>query len=641
MTSSTALSPLTLPGSDAGPWLSARTAEALQRARECLDALKAEPRSTHEVLRLWNELEVALGGVGAIAETFTELHTDPEARTQGETSLQQVDQLLTEISLDAELYAVFQNAQPQEVDAESSRLLEDVLRDFRRSGVDKDDATRTRLAEISARMVLLGQEFARNIRNDVRSIRVTPDEVEGMPEDWIELHPPVDGLVTVTTDYPDAIPFFTFAKDADARLSLRKAFLNRAWPENDAVLRELLELRREYASLVGYPDWAEYEAEVKMIGHGKKIEQFITSVVDTARESAQRDYHVLLQRAKLDDPDATSVSLADKDFYLELVRKEQFGVDSAEVRKYFQFDRVIDGLINLTEELFGIVFARGQAPVWDEDVRVYEVTLQDPGAAPVPLGRAYLDLHPREGKFAHAAQFTLVDGIDGVQLPEGVLGCNFGRDLLDHDDVVTLFHEFGHLLHHLLAGRGRYARFSGVATEWDFVEAPSQMFEEWAWDPQVLASFAVNESGEPIPAALIEKMRAAKDFGKGFDALTQMFYSAMSYVFHVQEIPDLTATMRELQEKYSLFAYIPGTHMMANFGHLAGYASGYYTYMWSLVIAKDMFSAFSGNLFDKEVAARYRDRVLAPGGTRDAADLVESFLGRPYSLEAFTSWLGS
>jgi thimet oligopeptidase len=211
---------------------------------------------------------------------------------------------------------------------------------------------------------------------------------------------------------------------------------------------------------------------------------------------------------------------------------------------------------------------------------------------------------------------------------------------MEHDHVVTLFHEFGHLVHHVLGGRAEWARFSGVATEWDFVEAPSQMLEEWAWDPQILRSFATNAAGEPIPAELVERMRAADDFGKGLQARTQMFYAAMSYWFHVERPDDLTTRMRELQAKYSPYPWIEGTHMFASFGHLGGYSSAYYTYMWSLVIAKDLFSAFDPeNLFDPEVAGRYRDRVLAPGGSKDAADLVADFLGRPYTFDAYAAWL--
>ena len=215
----------------------------------------------------------------------------------------------------------------------------------------------------------------------------------------------------------------------------------------------------------------------------------------------------------------------------------------------------------------------------------YDVDLTDTDQH---LGRIYLDLHPREGKYKHAAQFDLVRGIAGRQLAEGVLVCNFPRGLMEHSDVTTLFHEFGHLVHHVLAGRGEWVRFSGVATEWDFVEAPSQMLEEWAWDADVLRTFARNAAGEQIPAELVAKMRRADDFGKGYNARTQMFYASMSYWFHVDIPEDLTERTRELQTRYSLFPYVEGTHIQASFGHLEGYGSGYYTYMWSLVIAKDL-----------------------------------------------------
>jgi thimet oligopeptidase len=310
------------------------------------------------------------------------------------------------------------------------------------------------------------------------------------------------------------------------------------------------------------------------------------------------------------------------------------------VRRYFDFAKVRAGLLDVTGRLFGLRYDEVQdAATWHEDVTAYDVRSAEEDGAEL-LGRIYLDLHPRPGKYSHAAQFDLVPGIADRQLAEGVLVCNFSRGLMQHSDVVTLFHEFGHLVHHVLAGRHAWARFSGVSTEWDFVEAPSQMLEEWAWDADVLQTFATDADGQPIPRELVDKMRAADEFGKGFSARVQMFYAAVSYYLHQQVPDDLTAKVQELQGKYDLFAYIPDTHFQASFGHLEGYGSGYYTYMWSLVIAKDMFSAFDrANMFDTAVAHRYRDRILVPGGSRDAADLVTDFLGRPYDFNAFEAWL--
>ena len=229
----------------------------------------------------------------------------------------------------------------------------------------------------------------------------------------------------------------------------------------------------------------------------------------------------------------------------------------------------------------------------------------------------------------------------GEQLPEGALVCNFSTGLMEHDDVVTFFHEFGHLMHHVLGGAQQWQRFSGVATEWDFVEAPSQMLEEWAWDADVLRRFAVDEHGAPIPNELVAQMRAADEFGTGFWVCTQAFYSALSYQLHRGSPNErFDALVERLQQQYSKAEYLHGTHFHASFDHLTGYSSAYYTYLWSLVIAKDLFSAFdTADLLAPAPAARYRDLVLAPGGSRPARTLVENFLGRPYEFAPFQRWL--
>ncbi|CAN5192319.1 M3 family metallopeptidase [soil metagenome] len=630
------LTPLTLPETDWEAWLAARCDGEIAQARELVEQLKNSPGDATRTLAIWNDVNLALSNAFAVASLLSNVHPKETVRSRGEKAEQDAHKLLTEIGLDRDLFDVLAKLDPNELDAGARRVLALSLRDFRRAGVDQDDDVRARIRELAERQTEVAQEFSKNIRDDVRNVSLDPAQLEGVPTDYLASHPPGDdGLVVLTTEYPDYVPYMSFGRDRTARGELLRAFRNRAWPQNDALLRELLELRRELATILGYDGWPSYDAETKMIGKGSAIPEFIEKISEASEKSALRDMEVLLARVQQDHPEVDRVDGTDGLFYSEVLRRESFGVDAQEVRTYFDFGAVREGLLDVTGRLFGVDYVEVDVPTWHAEVTSYDVVRDGQR-----VGRIHLDLHPRTGKYGHAAQFDLVPGIGGRQLAEGVLVCNFSRGLMEHDHVVTLFHEFGHLVHHVLAGGHEWARFSGVSTEWDFVEAPSQMLEEWAWDPDVLGSFAENKDGQPIPRDLVQKMRAANDFGKGLYARTQMFYAATSYWFH-QDVPDdLTATMRGLQERYDLYGYVPGTHFHSAFGHLQGYGSGYYTYMWSLVITKDLFSAFDpDDMFDTEVSYRYRDRVLAAGGSKDAADLVADFLGRPYSFDSFAAWL--
>ncbi len=629
--------PLALPAAHWDDWLCGRVDGLLESARELLARLKdGAERDAAEALELWNDADIALRAAGSVANLLSEVHPDDAVRSLAEQRGRDVERARTDRDLDRGLYDVLEATDPAGLDEQAHRCREHVLRDFRRSGVDRSDDARARLREISERLTVLDQDFSRIIREDVRSIRVRPEQLDGLPDDFVAAHAAdAAGLVTITTDYPDYLAFRAFARDADARRQLTVEFLNRGWPANDPVLHEMLALRAEKATILGYHSWPDYDADVKMIGTAQAIAEFIDRVADAAEPAAQRDKQALVARKRQDDPAGERFDWSDFPYYSELVRRDAFDVDAQEVRRYFDFAAVRRGLLDVTGRLFGLEYRPVDVPCWHEDVAGYDVFLE--GAQ---VGRIYLDLHPREGKFKHAAQFDLVGGITGRQLPEGVLVCNLPRGLMEHRDVVTLFHEFGHLVHHILGGRQRWARFSGVATEWDFVEAPSQMLEEWAWDADILRTFAADADGVPIPGELVTRMRAAKDFGKGMFVRSQLFYTAVSFVLHGDRPADHTLAVRELQQRYDLIDYVDGTHFQASFGHLSGYTSAYYTYMWSLVIAKDLFSAFDpADLFAAEVAHRYRDRVLAAGGSKDAAQLVRDFLGRDFGFDAFAAWL--
>jgi thimet oligopeptidase len=299
----------------------------------------------------------------------------------------------------------------------------------------------------------------------------------------------------------------------------------------------------------------------------------------------------------------------------------------------------------VTGTLFGVSFRAVEgAPVWHDSVECYEM-LEDEKL----VGRFYLDMHPRPGKYNHAAEFGIRTGVSGRQIPEAALVCNFPGSingdpgLMSHDDVVTFFHEFGHLIHFLVAGRHEWVGIGGISTEQDFVEAPSQMLEEWAWDAGTLATFARHyETGEPIPPDLVKQMKRASEFGKGLTVRRQMVYAKLSLSIYDRDPAevDTDVLMRSLTKQYQPFPFVEDTHFQTAFGHLDGYSAIYYTYMWSLVIAKDLFSKFDKtHMLAPGVAKQYRETVLAPGGSRPAALLVEDFLCRPSNFAAWQAWL--
>jgi thimet oligopeptidase len=626
-------------------------ARARERIADLHRVAAGKAADTFAALTAYDDAMAALGDAAARASVCRNAHPEQAMRDAADQCEQEVDALATELSLDRKIYDALAALAIDGADAATKYLHHKSLRDLRRSGVDKDDATRTRVKMLREELLKIGQEFGKNIKDDVRTLELDASELDGLPDDFKAAHKPnAAGKITITTDNTDYIPFVTYAKSAAAREKLWRLYRLRGHPKNLDVLSRMLEKRHELAKLLGYASWAAYATEDKMIGSAEKAGEFIARIAAASEKRAQRDYQQLLARKRKDAPGAARVDGWDSAFYQERVMAEEYGFDSQAIRPYFEYERVKAGILDITARMFGIEYRRiSDAPVWHPDVEAYDVV--EGGAV---VGRIYLDMHPRDGKYKHYAQFTLASGVAGKRLPEGVLMCNFPRPtnqsdgggdpaLMEHGSVRTFFHEFGHLLHHVLGGRTRWAAQSGVATEWDFVEAPSQMLEEWIWDLPTLQTFARHhKTNEPLPAELLARARAADEYGKGLWVRQQMFYAATSLEFHARDPRglDTTRLMAELQDRYTPFSYVEGTYFHESFGHLDGYSAIYYTYMWSLVIAKDLFSVFKKEgLLNPAPAQRYRRTVLEPGGSKPAAALVRDFLGRDYDFAAYQQWL--
>ena len=571
-----------------------------------------------------------------------QVHPAKAFRDAAQTCEQEGSQSLTDISLDKDMYNVLASLDGSKLDSAGSYFLRTTLRDYHRAGVDRDDATRAKIRQLSDELVKIGQEFDQNIPADVRKLQLDPSQLDGMPEDFKKAHKPdASGKVTLKTDNTDYIPFREYATNDAAQKEFYELYTQRAYPKNLEVLSRLLQKRYELANVLGYSDWAAYITEDKMVATKQNAADFIEKITAAAQTRSQQDYDQLLAYRRQKEPSATTVDIWNYHRFLHEATIQKYGYDSQSVRPYFEYSRVMQGILDLTSRMYGITYKRvTSAQVWHPDVAVYDVF--DHGKL---LGRIYFDMFPRENKYKHYATFNLATGKEGFRLPEYVLVCNFpqatdGPGLMERDDVITFFHEYGHLLHGIFRGNTMWATGD---LENDFIEAPSQMFEEWAKDPTVLQTFAHNyKTNEPIPTELAKKAEAADEFGRALGVRMQMFYASISLDYYNRDPQglDTTKLLAELQERYTPFKYVSNIHMQLAFDHLNGYSAAYYTYMWSLVIAKDMFTEFKQDgLTNPAVAKKYRDTVLGASGTMPAAEMVSDFLGRPYSFKAYADWL--
>jgi oligopeptidase A len=600
---------------------------------------------------------IELAGAAAVAGYGTSafmnyVHPDPTVRDAARLAEEQIAKWNVSLPFREDLYRAVRafagTPEAASIEGEQKRLLEFWLRDFRRAGQELAPADKAELERLRGRLVELEVAFARNINEDQAGLEVTREGLAGLPDEYIErLEPGTEaGTYKVSIKGPDLVPFLAQARDR----SLREDLFRRNWssaPANRPLLEEALELRRRIAALFGMPTWAHYALEVKMAGSPERVEAFYDEIVPPLRAAAQREVARLAELAAADGV-VGPMQPWDWAYYDNRQSRQEHGVDQNLVSEYFPLEASLEGLLALTAEVFGLEYRRvPDARAWHPDVRLYEIRDRASGAL---LAHFYTDLHPRPDKFYHAAAFPLAMGhrrADGsYATPVTAIVANFtppGPDrpsLLrhgPHGEMETLFHEFGHVLHMSLT-TAEFARFSGAEVERDFVEAPSQIMEHWVWEPSVLARFARHyDSGEPIPADLVQGMVASRYLNVGLRGAVQVSYGAEDMTMHASPGPvDIEAAMRDAWSVTSL-PYPEGTFSVASFGHLmGGYDAGYYGYLWAEVIGDDLWGRFAAEgITSPEVGAAYRKAILETGGTRSGDELVASFLGRPASVETY------
>lgn len=553
-----------------------------------------------------------------------------------------------------DLYAALKAyaARGERLDAEDARLLERQLRDFRRAGLELTKEKRAEVLALRKELVALEAKFTRNINESRDAAYFEPSRLRGLPQDFIDRLEESGGRKRVTLDYPDYFPFMDNARDAAARRELEAKFNNRAYPENLPILAEVLEKRRRAARLLGYPTHAHFVLETRMAKDPATVRAFLARLVKRLKPLGREELETLvaLKRAFEGRSSDGRINAWDWRFYDNQLRKAKYAVDSQKVREYFPADLVAEQMLAVYQKLLGLRFRLVEdAAAWHPDARLYEIS---DAAGGKTIAWFYMDLFPREGKYKHAAAFSLISGRElpglGYQRPVSAMVANFDKptpsrpSLLTHDEVETFFHEFGHIMHQTLT-RARHARFSGTATARDFVEAPSQMLENWVWDAEVLKSLSghYKDRSKKLPRELLDSMLAAKHADAGLIHLRQLLFGSVDFLYHTDAPGDTTSAYARLMREIALIPMSPGTHPEAGFGHLMGYDAGYYGYLWSKVYAEDMASEFRKEGFlNPLVGRRYRAEILEKGSSRDEMESIKAFLGREPNEDAFLESIG-
>ena len=607
--------------------------EGLASAQKEIEGMRAR-KGAGRIFREWNDLQIHIENVLNPVYLLNAVHPDKAARDAAEPCLQKYTALGTDLFQDEVLFKRVKAAEP--MDPHQAKLKKDLMEGFEDSGVALPPEKRARAKAIFERMEQLHQDFDRRVRDDPTRVTFTPAEMEGMPESYLKAHEAnrdKDGNYVLTLKYPSYVPFLTNAKNEEARKRYYLAKLREGGEENLKTLQELYEIRKELAGLYGLPTYADYALRRRMAGSPAAVTRFLDEVHGAIEKLEVKEIDELRQEKAKETGDANAkINRWDVSYYQEKVRKERYNIDQEALRKYFPTDKSIEYVMLVSQRLYNVKFTERKVPVWHPDVRYFDVTDGKTGKF---ISGFYLDLFPREGKYNHAAAFPIRVVSTAVhRTPLSALVTNFNREGLDHGELETMMHEFGHVMHGVLS-KAEYEPEGGTSVKQDFVEAPSQMFEEWARRPEALKLFKeVCPECPQLTDDQIRRLNDARRFGQGIRYARQWLYAAFDMALSTDPRPPL-AVWKQLEAATPL-GTVEGSLFPASFGHLAsGYAAGYYGYMWSEVLALDMLSPFKANMLDPKVGERYRDIILANGSQEEEANLVRKFLGREPSSDAF------
>eukprot|EP00092_Neocalanus_flemingeri_P009866 GFUD01010635.1.p1 GENE.GFUD01010635.1~~GFUD01010635.1.p1 ORF type:complete len:787 (+),score=201.65 GFUD01010635.1:408-2768(+) len=571
----------------------------------------------------------------------------------------EADKKITDLKIDLSLRNdVFQNikafAETEEAKSmnyEQQRYVEEALRNGKRDGLLLSGDTLEEFKKNKKKISELGIDFRKCLGEDKSHFYAEEKDLDGVPQDVIEsMEKDESGKRKVTTKYPHYHPVIKNCKNPQTRFIMEKLMQSRCVKENTPRIEQLITLRQRQADILGYPTHAAFVQEEKMAKNPENVQKFLTDLTSKLQILWKGEKETMLDLKKSEAAELGiefNGKIAKEDFwyYANQVEKKNYSVDKEKLKEYFPLETVTAGMMEIYQRLLGLKFTKlDGGEVWHDEVSMYQV---DDKATGENIGYFYMDLHPRDGKYGHAAMWDLqpgsLDKHGNRQKAVATMVCNFPKPeadkpaLLEHRQVQTFFHEFGHVMHGICS-RTNISTFFGTNVEGDFVEAPSQMLENWVWEEESLKMMSGHyEDESPIPADLLKNLVASKSANEGGKSLRQMYFATLDMMLHTRGQADTMQVAKDLYMDILGIERIDGTNIAANLGHLIGYDAGYYGYMWSKVFSQDMFATrfAAEGILNPKTGMDYRNMILGPGGSLDGAEMLRNFLGRDPNQEAF------
>lgn len=636
----------------------ARGQDLIKLGNDGFDKIVSIPQDQRNFSNVVKEMDnLFLSMTKLNASIFFPSYSSPDAdvRKSSTESMQVVSKYYIEVSMREDLYQAVKDAKNnsyEELDDIDKRLVDRNLRNFRRNGLDLAEDKKSKVKEIKETLSKLSIEFSQVLNEITDIVEYSREELDGLPEEVLNgFKQNDDGKYLVGMSYPEVLPVLDYATNAETRAKMCKVYGNRGVEQNNVEkLEKTIALKYELAQLMGYDNHAEYMLEVKMAQNAANVMSFVDDLIAKLKPKGEADLELLMEAKLKTSGSSEKIKFEDWRYFKRMVVEDKYMVDEQEIKQYFPMKPTVDGMLQFYQDILSLVFVEiRDAPKWHEDVQVYAIIDKESDDF---IGIFLLDLFPREGKFNHAAAFPLLRGRrmeDGTYSSTvAAMECNFNKpskdtpSLLQHSQVTTLYHEFGHIMHQTVT-KSRYVEFSGTSVARDFVEAPSQMLENWIWEPSILSKITSHhETGKPMPEDLVNKLVASRYAFSGLTDLRQLFFGKYDMIAHTNPTLDSEKLWMELYPQVVMMDAFPGTNPAASFGHIiGGYDAGYYGYMFSKVIAQDMYTKFQNDgINSPEAGMAYRKHILEVGNDFDENVIVENFLGRKTNNEAFLKSLG-